>query len=217
MSQSEIYTLAKSVGLNDSRAKVAAAVAMAESSGNPNAHNAVPPDDSYGLWQINMLGRMGPERRRQFKLSANSDLYNPAANARAMKSISSNGGNFSPWSTYTNGAYRKFLDNAVTDDLGYLDSIAQWTKNLLGQGKDAVSSVPGAAEAAAVATGVNTLGSVVGKSAVWVSNSENWLRVAYVGGGAAIVIAGLVMIVQSTKAGRTVTKTATNVVTKGKL
>jgi hypothetical protein len=219
LSQSEIYSLAKSVGLSDSRAKVAAAIAMAESGGNPNAHNAKPPDDSYGLWQINMLGAMGPARRKQFGLSANSELTDPMTNAKAMKAISSSGGNFNPWSTYTNGAYRKYTGNAVSDE-GKDRSF--WEKffnpelpGYLG-GKtvgETVKDNPITETAQAAAQGAQLLG----KTAVWVSNSENWIRVAYVLGGSVIVIAGVVMVVQSTKAGQTVTKAATTVVTKGKL
>ncbi|WP_010693237.1 transglycosylase SLT domain-containing protein [Saccharopolyspora spinosa] len=88
------------------------AVALAESSGNPRSHNPTPPDDSYGLWQVNMLGDMGPERRKQFGLDSNKDLFNPDENAKAAYAISNQGKSFDPWSTYTNGAYKKHLDEA---------------------------------------------------------------------------------------------------------
>ena len=47
---------------------VMAAIGLAESVGNPRAHNpnASTGDNSYGLMQINMLGAMGPERRAAF-------------------------------------------------------------------------------------------------------------------------------------------------------
>lgn len=90
----------------------AVAVALAESSGRTGAHNDTPPDDSYGLWQINMLGSLGPARRRQFDLDANKELLDPAVNAKAAYSISGHGKNWQPWSTYTNGAYRRHLDEA---------------------------------------------------------------------------------------------------------
>ncbi|GLY66467.1 transglycosylase SLT domain-containing protein [Amycolatopsis taiwanensis] len=87
----------------------AVAVAMAESGGNTHAHNGRPPDNSYGLWQVNMLGSMGPARREQFHLHSNNDLFNADHNAKAAYAISSHGKNFGPWSTYTNGAYKKHL------------------------------------------------------------------------------------------------------------
>jgi hypothetical protein len=87
----------------------AVAVALAESSGDPHAHNATPPDDSYGLWQVNMLGSLGPERRAAFDLRSDAELFDPAVNARAAWSISRHGGSWRPWSTYTGGAYRDHL------------------------------------------------------------------------------------------------------------
>jgi hypothetical protein len=90
----------------------AVAVALAESGGNAHAHNGRPPDNSYGLWQVNMLGGMGPERRHQFHLHSNDQLFDPDTNAKAAYAISSHGKSFRPWSTYTNGAYRKHLAEA---------------------------------------------------------------------------------------------------------
>lgn len=105
MNQSAIQSLAASVGFPDPA--LAAAIAMAESGGNERAHNGTPPDDSYGLWQINMYGSLGPSRRAQFGLSSNSDLYDPATNARAAVAIYSAQG-YRAWGAYTNGSYRRF-------------------------------------------------------------------------------------------------------------
>ncbi len=90
----------------------AVAVALAESGGNTRAHNATPPDNSYGLWQINMLGAMGPERRRQFGLDSNAELFDATTNAKAANKISGDGKSWTPWSTYTNGAYKRHLPAA---------------------------------------------------------------------------------------------------------
>lgn len=109
------YDYAVGAGCSPDGARVAAAIAQAESSGNPYAHNPVPPDDSYGLWQINMLGRLGPERRAQFGISSNAALYDPAVNARAMYAISGGCNNWRPWSTFTSGAYRRYLQAATGD------------------------------------------------------------------------------------------------------
>lgn len=89
-------------------------IVMAESGGNPLSHNPNPPDDSYGLAQINMLGSMGPSRRAQFNLKSNNDLYDPATNLRVAYALSNNGTNFSPWSTYTSGAYQKYTGGPFT-------------------------------------------------------------------------------------------------------
>lgn len=192
MSQSDIYTLAKSVGLTDSRAKVAAAIAMAESNGDPNAHNAKPPDDSYGLWQINMLGAMGPERRKKYGISDNSALYSPEINARAMKIESQDGGNFSAWSTYTNGAFQKYANERVIEHWVKPDDGGSfWDKLNPGNMLDKLNPVNVAQDYL----------QFFNKIGAWVSNSENWVRVGYVVGGGVVVIVGISMVLQDTKLG----------------
>ena len=91
---------------------VAVAVALAESAGDPRAHNGTPPDNSYGLWQINMYGGLGPERRRLYDLDSNRELFDPEVNAEVANDISNDGRDFTPWTTYTSGLYRRFLDRA---------------------------------------------------------------------------------------------------------
>jgi nucleoid-associated protein YgaU len=87
------------------------AIARAESSWDPKAHNDRPPDDSYGLWQINMLGALGPERRKQLNLHDNAELFSPATNARAAKLIHKQQGT-KAWSTFTHGTYKSHLAKA---------------------------------------------------------------------------------------------------------
>lgn len=201
-SQSEIYTLALAQGLSPSAAKTAAAIAMAESGGNPRAHNgnAGTGDDSYGLWQINMLGALGPARRAQLGLSSNDQLFDPVTNAKAMRMISSTGTNFQPWSVYKSGAYQKYMGADVADDPSWLSKV----------GSAVTAPITGPIEAAQSLSGaVETLN----KAARWVSNSENWLRVGYVAGGSVLVVVGLVMVLQSTSAGRA----AMNVVPVGRV
>jgi hypothetical protein len=113
LSFDELRALALDAGFSPSNADTAAAIALAESGGNPQAHNPVPPDDSYGLWQINMLSALGPQRRAQWGLRSNSDLFDPSINASAAFSVFRNSGSFRPWSTYLNGAYRKYLKKSA--------------------------------------------------------------------------------------------------------
>jgi len=68
----------------------AASVAMAESGGDQFAHS---PTDDIGYWQINAPS---------WGALASTD---PMTNARAAVQISSDGTNWSPWTTYTSGAY----------------------------------------------------------------------------------------------------------------
>jgi tape measure domain-containing protein len=106
--------LAKAAGFNDRDARIMAAIAMAESGGRSMAHNpnAATGDNSYGLWQVNMLGRMGPERRRQFGISRNEQLFDPATNAQAARQVFQSQG-FGAWSVFRSGAYKQFLPGAM--------------------------------------------------------------------------------------------------------
>ena len=114
LSREEIRKYAADAGFAGSDLDIAVAVALAESGGNPTAHNPKPPDNSYGLWQINMLGDLGPDRRRRFKLAKNEDLYDPATNARVAKGIHAGSG-WSAWTTYTRGTYKKFMPEGSGD------------------------------------------------------------------------------------------------------
>ena len=106
--------LAKAAGFSDRDAQIMAAIAMAESGGRSGAFNgnAATGDKSYGLWQVNMLGAMGPERRRQFGISNNAQLFDPATNANAARQVYQSQG-FGAWSVYRSGAYRQFLPGAM--------------------------------------------------------------------------------------------------------
>jgi hypothetical protein len=79
-----------------------AAVAMGESAGWSEAHNPnrKTGDDSYGLWQINMLGKLGPERMRKYGLQSVNDLANPVINARIALDLLRHGGGLRNWGAY---------------------------------------------------------------------------------------------------------------------
>ena len=79
-----IQTL-KAAGFKGEALKTAWAIAKRESGGRPEAYNPdrSTGDDSYGLFQINMLGDLGPSRRKQFGLQRNEDLLDPVVNAKA--------------------------------------------------------------------------------------------------------------------------------------
>lgn len=113
LSAAEIARHAHAAGFRGDDLNIAVAVALAESNGNTRAHNGTPPDNSYGLWQINMLGSLGPARRREFGIDSNRELFDPEENAKAAKRVYDDaGGSWGPWSTFTNGAYKQHLDKA---------------------------------------------------------------------------------------------------------
>lgn len=103
----------RQAGFTGPQLQMANAIMLAESGGRPTAHNpnAGTGDNSYGLFQINMLGGMGPARRRQFGLSSNEALFDPLTNAKVAYQMSRGGTDWSPWSTYKTGAYRKYMGN----------------------------------------------------------------------------------------------------------
>jgi CBS domain containing-hemolysin-like protein len=106
-------------GFRDDALEVAYGVAMAESSGKTTAHNddESTGDDSYGLFQINMLGEMGPERRELFGLKKNDELFNPLTNAKAAYHISEGGKDWKTCTMDTNGKYKKFYNKKANHKL----------------------------------------------------------------------------------------------------
>lgn len=99
-------------GLSGESLRMAWSIGMGESGGNPRAFNgnAGTGDKSYGLFQINMLGNLGPARLKQYNLSSNEDLFDPETNIRVMIKMSNNCTNWQPWSVYKHGSYKKFYD-----------------------------------------------------------------------------------------------------------
>ena len=107
----DLMHILKQAGFRGRALQTAYAVAMAESGGRAGAFNgnAKTGDKSYGLFQINMLGDMGPARLKQYGLSSNDDLLDPLTNAKVAFRMSGGGKNWQPWSTYKSGAYTKYL------------------------------------------------------------------------------------------------------------
>lgn len=93
-------------------------VALAESGGRAKAKNFKGRDLSYGLFQINMTDddpkspNMGRNRRKQFDIAKNEALYDPMTNIRAAYEVSNKGSWWKQWSTFNDGKYTKYLDDA---------------------------------------------------------------------------------------------------------
>jgi hypothetical protein len=99
LSDKDLYLVLKAVGFKGHDLKEAWAVAKKESNGQPIRFNgnAKTGDSSYGLFQINMIRDLGPERRAKFNLDTNSDLLNPVINAQIAYHMSNGGKNWSAW------------------------------------------------------------------------------------------------------------------------
>ncbi len=110
MSQ-QLVDILRQAGFQGDALRTAYAVAMAESRGNARAFNGNRDtgDESYGLFQINMLGDLGPDRLKRYGLPSREALYDPSTNARIAYQMSGGGRNWQPWSAYKNGSYRQYL------------------------------------------------------------------------------------------------------------
>lgn len=185
----QMTALAEKAGFDKKTAKIMGAIGMAESTGNSNAHNtnAATGDNSYGLWQINMLGDMGPSRRKSLQINKNEDLFVPAINAMAAYKIYKSQG-LNAWSTYKNGDYKDHLSKADAD-----------AATLEELNKNPIESSPIGDIASLIADNpISNIAEAVMKAAAWMSNPSNWVRVVYVAGGGVVIIAGVVYLAKDT-------------------
>ncbi len=112
LTASQIAAIAKSSGFQTPQAiATITAISLAESGGNTSSINTgytlptgAQSENSVGLAQINTLAHPN------YSASA---LTNPFTNLAAALNISGGGTNFTPWTTYTNGAYQKYLPQAT--------------------------------------------------------------------------------------------------------
>jgi hypothetical protein len=115
----ELKELLSLVGFEGKALREAWAIAMKESTGRPKSHNgnSNTGDNSYGLFQINMIGGLGEDRREKFDLKQNSDLWNPVLNAQIAYHMSNGGADWGSWGVGPNaynggkaGSFYKWLD-----------------------------------------------------------------------------------------------------------
>lgn len=103
LSDRDLVMVLKAVGFKGRDLVEAWAVAKKETNGqpirvNPNRKTG---DNSWGLFQINMLDDLGPERRDKFELRNNYDLLNPVKNAEVAYHMSKGGQDWSAWKGLT--------------------------------------------------------------------------------------------------------------------
>jgi hypothetical protein len=95
----ELVKMLSTVGFEGKALKVAWAVVKKESNGRPLAFNGnvKTGDNSYGIFQINMIGGLGVARRDKFDLNSNKDLFDPVVNAQIAYHMSGKGSDWSSW------------------------------------------------------------------------------------------------------------------------
>lgn len=95
----QLSEILAAVGFKGDAHKVAWALAMRESMGKPTAHRVVhaTADNSYGLFQINMRGYLGPARAKEYGIGSYDELLDPVKNAQVAFKMSKRGTDFGPW------------------------------------------------------------------------------------------------------------------------
>ena len=108
----QLVELLKAVGFKGEGLRKAWAIAKAESNGRPFAFNGnvKTGDSSYGIFQINMIGSLGPDRRNRYNLGINAELFSPVRNAQIVYKMTKRGTDWSAWSSYKKGATHKWLN-----------------------------------------------------------------------------------------------------------
>lgn len=108
LNATELTKLARSVGMPEDKIPTMVAIALSESGGDSSIDTIKSGlydrngETSYGLWQINMTGKLRPERLKQFGISSVDDLYDPVTNAKAALYILNTQG-LTAWSVYDRG------------------------------------------------------------------------------------------------------------------
>lgn len=194
----DLYQLARAAGLDQPRARIAAAVALAESGGDPAAVGDIDKPTkgcrSYGLWQINSC----PGRDKTGVRADTAALLTPQGNARAMAAISNKGATFTAWTTYRNQAYKAQLPT--------VDAQAQWFYGASAPSWSDVAGLIGAGAGVAIGGPASVAGGPVASAAAGggaldvvsllakLADPHSWYVVAlFVLGLVLVVLGGLVI------------------------
>jgi hypothetical protein len=102
ISDPDLISVLKQAGFSGNGLRMAWAVVKAESTSRVYAHNRNrnTGDNSYGLFQINMIDGLGPARLEKYGLEKNEDLFTPLVNAQVAFKISNGGTSWGAWTTH---------------------------------------------------------------------------------------------------------------------
>ena len=111
LTDGELKELLSAVGFEGKALKQAWAIVKAESNSRPMAYNGnrKTGDSSYGIFQINMLGELGIDRKEKFDLRSNILLFDPVINAEITYYMTKGGSDWSSWSSLNGARYKEFL------------------------------------------------------------------------------------------------------------
>lgn len=195
----QLGALALVAGFPVSLVPTMAAIAMAESSGDPKAQN---PSGAVGLWQI-------LPSANQDIISKYGDPKDPLSNAKMAKAVYDRQG-LTAWSTYTSGAYRQYLntgkatqyDSKASDAVKLIESFEgsdsakeSEVNSNVSQGSGLIGTITGPLDA--IGSAFNDL-----------TSPATWLRVALIVGGVLVVVVGIIFMIESDKSVQGITKVA---------
>lgn len=151
-------------------AGMAAAIALGESGGNPNAVNRNTNGSiDRGLWQINSI-------------HGDKSTFDVDGNAKSAIAISSNGTNWKPWTVFTSQAYLKYLNKDDTYIVGNsVVDVPTPSNNPL----DVLGQLVG---------NVGTNLSQIVKAGQWFADPNNTIRIFQVTSGGSLIIVGLLIL-----------------------
>jgi hypothetical protein len=111
MNDLQLKNMLHAVGFKGTALKHAWAISKKESNGNPLSHNgnAKTGDNSYGIFQINMIGALGEERRAKYGLKSNAELFDPVTNAKIAYHMSKGGKDWSAWKGTNTTVVKRWL------------------------------------------------------------------------------------------------------------
>jgi len=111
LTKTQLVDLLHAVGFKGQALRHAWAIAMKESRGNPLSHNGnrKTGDNSFGLFQVNMIDSLGQDRRDKFNLEYNAQLLNPVVNAKIAYFMSKGGENWRAWKGVNNPVVKGWL------------------------------------------------------------------------------------------------------------
>lgn len=111
LTKTQLVEVLHAVGFEGKALREAWAIVMKESHGDPLSHNGnrETGDNSYGLFQVNMIGSLGEDRRDKFSLDYNAELLDPVVNAQVAYHMSNGGEDWSAWKGVNNKVVKTWL------------------------------------------------------------------------------------------------------------
>jgi hypothetical protein len=163
---------------------IAVAVALAESGGKAAAigRNSNGSAD-YGPWQINSI--------HSHLITPSAQWWGLVPNAKMAHSVFAGRNNtWQPWTVYRTGAYLMFMPTAKA-------AAGKVPENVRPGGVSVDPGPDGVIEHNPISDmvgSVREIGAAIFKTGAWIADPDNWLRVAYVVAGGAMLIGALTIV-----------------------